>query len=418
MTGISSGTAVATSTASSSIALLKENNETLQGYALTQLLAVVDSHWHQIAESLVLLEAMAEESVHKKLAAAVASRVFFYLREPDQALKLALVAGDEYVPTTATANNNNHHPYVDCLVAAAMDAYVQARRTNDDPLAEELRPMVRRLVDASCQMRRFHPALGLALEARDMEQVASVLKASGPSHELLLYALDISVKQLDTTQRVQVLQLLADGWQQQLQAGHVAAAYHVVQVYHWMKRPDAVASVLERLVSTDEGYLWALQICLDLVDTGNQPFVKQVSNALLSTAAHSTQLDQINRILVGGWYSELALSFLHKESKADRWIMENLKKALDERSSGSRSSLLHHAAVMTHSYLYAGTTNDSFLRDYLEWMKKASNWYVTCGQLFCCSFAALLLNKILLCNIQGQVLSNSIAWSYPFDARS
>jgi 26S proteasome regulatory subunit N2 len=54
--------------------------------------------------------------------------------------------------------------------------------------------------------------------------------------------------------------------------------------------------------------------------------------------------------------------------------MENLKKALEERGSGGRSSVLHNAAVITHSYLYAGTTNDSFLRDYLDWMKKASNW--------------------------------------------
>merc|ERR1719390_119063 len=55
--------------------------------------------------------------------------------------------------------------------------------------------------------------------------------------------------------------------------------------------------------------------------------------------------------------------------------MEQLKKTLEERSSGSsRSSVLHNAAVMAHSYLFAGTTNDSFLRDYLDWMKKASNW--------------------------------------------
>ena len=73
--------------------------------------------------------------------------------------------------------------------------------------------------------------------------------------------------------------------------------------------------------------------------------------------------------------------------------MENLKKSLEERGSGGRSSLLHNAAVMTHSYLYAGTTNDSFLRDYLDWMKKASNWYVIHIHIY----AQILYHRSLVC---------------------
>ena len=53
--------------------------------------------------------------------------------------------------------------------------------------------------------------------------------------------------------------------------------------------------------------------------------------------------------------------------------MTNLKKALEERGM-SRNSVLHNCAVTAHGYLTAGTTNDSFLRDNLDWMKKASNW--------------------------------------------
>lgn len=40
----------------------------------------------------------------------------------------------------------------------------------------------------------------------------------------------------------------------------------------------------------------------------------------------------------------------------------------------SRNSVLHNCAVTAHGYLNAGTTNDDFLRDNLDWMKKASNW--------------------------------------------
>jgi len=96
-----------------------------------------------------------------------------------------------------------------------------------------------------------------------------------------------------------------------------------------------------------------------------------------STATKSDEVwaryNNAKRILSGGLASELALSFLHKFSDSDVLIMQTLKKSLEERGAG-RNSLLHNCAVMAHSYLNAGTTNDAFLRDNLEWMKKASNW--------------------------------------------
>ena len=71
-----------------------------------------------------------------------------------------------------------------------------------------------------------------------------------------------------------------------------------------------------------------------------------------------------------------SLSFLHKYADSDRLIMDHLKKILEERGGG-RNSVYHNCAIVTHSYLNAGTTNDSFLRDNLDWMmKKASNWFV------------------------------------------
>ena len=127
---------------------------------------------------------------------------------------------------------------------------------------------------------------------------------------------------------------------------------------------------------SDDDALLGFQLCFDLVDTGDQAFVTRVAAELKPKASetNSNVWTQVDRVMTGGFSSELALSFLHKQSKADRLIMENLKKSLEERGSGGRSSVLHNAAVMTHSYLHAGTTNDTFLRDYLDWMKKASNW--------------------------------------------
>ena len=83
-----------------------------------------------------------------------------------------------------------------------------------------------------------------------------------------------------------------------------------------------------------------------------------------------------------------SLSFLHKYADSDRLIMDHLKKILEERGGG-RNSVYHNCAIVTHSYLNAGTTNDSFLRDNLDWMKKASNWFV-----FFFSFSSFYIYKL------------------------
>ena len=43
-------------------------------------------------------------------------------------------------------------------------------------------------------------------------------------------------------------------------------------------------------------------------------------------------------------------------------------------SSSSRNSVLHNSTVVSHAFMNAGTTVDTFLRDNLEWMGRAANW--------------------------------------------
>jgi 26S proteasome regulatory subunit N2 len=361
---------------------------------LDKLLLCVDSLWHEVAESLPDLEAMAEDVSLplplRQTAAAVASRVFFHLEEPTQALRLALEAGEQHFDPM-----DNQSPYVERLVAAALDAYITTRKKQLDEeeedfkvqevglSADQLKGMVHRLLEASCQVGKYDHALGIALEAREMEKVRDILHASGPSTELLKYALQAAVTVVGSKAfRQETLTVVAECLALQLDT-RKDAAYDLIIVHQLLGQPAPVAGVLVRLLKgTDDEALLGLQLCFDLMDSGDQAFVNAVAKEVKAAGGEQNEYPdrwaQAERVLVGGFSSELALSFLHKQSKADRLIMENLKKALEERSSGSRSSVLHSSAVVTHSYLYAGTTNDSFLRDYLDWMKKASNWYELC----------------------------------------
>ena len=385
------GASAPVATASGFIALLQEPDEALKKHALKKLLGCVDTLWHEVAESLPDLETIAEDLdlplEMRQTAAAVASRVFFHLEEPSQALRLALEAGEKHFDLQTKS------PYVERLITAALDAYVQERRKLVDDAAkddeaeelgipiEQLQGMVYRLLEASCAQGKFEHALGIALEAQETSKLRDILISSGPDAALLKYALQSSV-QIVTSKafRQEALKVIAECLDKILKGQESnAAAVDLIVVYQLLANPESAAEVLtDILKGSEEDALLGFQLCFDLVDSGDQAFVTRVANVLKTKVPEGDAMKerwaQVERVMTGGFSSELALSFLHKQSNADRLIMETVKKSLEERGSGGRSSVLHNAAVMTHSYLHAGTTNDAFLRDYLDWMKKASNW--------------------------------------------
>ena len=391
MTGITGGGSTtknaAVATASGWIALLQEPDVALRSHALNKLLDCVDTLWHEVAESLPDLETIAEDLdlplTMRQTAAAVASRVFFHLEEPSQALRLALEAGETHFDL------NNKTPYVDRLVTAALDAYIQERRrlvmeeeksqAQDEigiPM-DQLQGMVHRLLETCCADGKYDHALGIALEAQETSKLRDILMASGPDHALLRYALQSLISVVSSKAfRQEALAVIGECLSKQFEQ-RKSTSVDLIIVYQLLGQSESVAAALSVLLSgSEEDALLGYQLCFDLVDTGDQAFVSRVAEAVKSKSSeeHATRWEQALKVMTGGFSSELALSFLHKQSHADRLIMDNLKKSLEERGSGGRSSLLHNSAVMSHCYLHAGTTNDSFLRDHLDWMKKASNW--------------------------------------------
>lgn len=391
--GCSPTTSTSIATASGWLALLQEPDVSLRNHALLKLLACVDTLWHEVAESLPNLEAIAEDvelsTEMRQTAAAVASRVFFHLQEPTQALRLALEAGHGHFDVS------KHTPYEERLVSAALDAYIHTKRRLEEEEEEhvemeqtseglslaQLEGLVHRLMETACAEKNYQHALGIALEARDTKKVRDIVAAAKGNVTILRYALD-AVQTVVTSKafRQETLAVIAQALVEQV-ATRKSAAVDLVLVYQLLGQPASVANVLVPLLKgSEEDCLLGYQLCFDLVDSGDQAFVSSVADALVTSFADAAnddikaRCDSSLKVLTGGFSSELALSFLHKHSHADRFIMENLKKIMEERGGGGRNSILHNAAVVTHGYLYAGTTNDSFLRDYLDWMKKASNW--------------------------------------------
>ena len=74
-------------------------------------------------------------------------------------------------------------------------------------------------------------------------------------------------------------------------------------------------------------------------------------------------------ILRGTKTIELNLEFLYRNNRTDKQVLNKIKDSLE-----ARNSIFHTAVSLANAFMHAGTTNDRFFRDNLEWLGKAVNW--------------------------------------------
>lgn len=382
--------------------MLTEPSSALRKAALTRLFAIVDTQWHEVAQALPDLEALSEnedEDIQvRHLAAKVASRVFFYLEEPEQALRLALDSGEGvFGDTTGTQNP----AYIDCLIGAAVEAYVSKMKSFSDENAAEdkendsalpldkLKAVVQFMFNRCYAEQKYEHAIGIALEACEADKFREIISKCAAKanmnklYKVLQYSFHAATALVTSKVfRFQIVQIIAEQLETMTNNVDISSGkkksceFMLANAYQVLRLTKPVAAILSKLLNgSEDDALLGLQLCFDMVESGDQSFVNDVAVSLKDNgvAETSENYGKALNILIGGFASELAISFLHKNSDSDPLIMSNLKQALEQRGSG-RNSMLHNCSVLTHSYLNAGTTNDEFLRDNLDWMRKASNW--------------------------------------------
>lgn len=68
-------------------------------------------------------------------------------------------------------------------------------------------------------------------------------------------------------------------------------------------------------------------------------------------------------------WAAAAAQFLYWHNAADLTLLKNIKQAFDPRVS-----VCHTATVIANAFMLSGTTVDTFLRDNLDWLARATNW--------------------------------------------
>uniref|UniRef100_A0A061QUJ8 26S proteasome non-ATPase regulatory subunit 1 homolog n=1 Tax=Tetraselmis sp. GSL018 TaxID=582737 RepID=A0A061QUJ8_9CHLO len=405
------------SSASGLLALLEEDDDALRVHALKQLNEVVHEHWFQISSSISAVEGLFEdeEFSHRQLAALLASKVFYHLGELDDALTYALGADLLF-------DINEKSEYVQTLLARAIDQYVELRVKSGEgeegaAIDPRLEAIVERMMERCIADHQFEQAVGVAIECRRLDKLEEAVTRCPEMEEIVTYSLNICKNHIMNLEfRQQVLRL-------------------IIKLYESVENPDwinicmclmmlddhkEVAKILRKLLEgSEDDALLAYQVCFDLFENEMQSFsmkvrlemeahVRSISAAAApeapaaeesaaaaadgaqdmeaeaagqaaearpppqdtpEVAQYKERFERLRSIITGKTPINLYLEFLYSHNHSDLQILKNIKAAIEPRNS-----VCHSTTIVANALMHCGTTIDTFLRENLEWLSRATNW--------------------------------------------
>jgi 26S proteasome regulatory subunit N2 len=105
------------------------------------------------------------------------------------------------------------------------------------------------------------------------------------------------------------------------------------------------------------------------VDTSNVSTVVSRSKDTSLSEKQVKAFNSVRHILRGTKTIELNLEFLYRNNHTDKTVLNKIKDSLE-----ARNSIFHTGVTFANAFMNAGTTNDTFFRENLDWLGKAVNW--------------------------------------------
>jgi len=172
--------------------------------------------------------------------------------------------------------------------------------------------------------------------------------------------------------------------------------------------PESTGALLEKLLTNEDNYLKGYQIAFDLVDKELQTFTTEVINYVEKSETlkkdHPDRLEKLLSILRGQTKERLSLQFLKKNNHSDMLMIGKLKESIP-----AKNSMLHSAMIWMNGMMNAYTTNDSFIKDNMNWVAQATNWNrfqatATLGMIHMCNKSQA--NEVLEPYLRGGNMGN------------
>ncbi|KAJ7092624.1 D-isomer specific 2-hydroxyacid dehydrogenase [Mycena epipterygia] len=361
------------SSAAGVLALLSEPDHLFKQHALDALNPLVPQFWAEISEHIALIESLHEnEDLPKQArdsAALLASKVYYFLAEYDEALSFALGAGPAF---EAESRAYGSEEYVETVLSKAIDRYIQVRSEEQTSKSDKVDPRLQTVIEnifARCiDEREYKQAIGIALESHRLDVIARIYSQT-KDISLLSYAME---GVLDTgfslSYRDQVLSFLFPLFPQPVAGDSSPHVHSLTRLLVTLSSPSLTVPFITSLVPKEK--LLAYQFAFDLVEGGSQDFLESVRTDLPEGDADTKEIyDKLRSILTGQESVKLYLEFLKRNNQVDLLILRNTKDVLEPRSS-----IYHTALTLQNAFMHSGTTSDIFLHENLDWLGLASNW--------------------------------------------
>lgn len=430
--------AIAVSSASGLLAMLSEHHPLLKLYALTNLNRLVDNFWPEISTSVPTIESLYEDEEfdQRQLAALVVSKVFYYLGELNDSLSYALgaegmfnVAEDSDYVHTLLAKAIDEYAALRAKAAESNEEAVQ--------MEPRLESIVERMLDKCILDGKFQQALGIALECRRLDKLEEAIMKSDNVSGMLSYCISVSQTFVSRREyRCEVLRLLVKIYEKSPSPDYISICQCLMFLNEPGSVASILEKLLQSENKDDA--LMAFQVAFDLFENEYQPFLLNVRDCLpepksqssnnptpgqsssaaqaesigpvsengstaspptsvameisedvqmadasvretiklgkmdevdLKEATYMERLAKIKAILSGEKSIQITLQFLYSHNRSDLLILKTIKQSVE-----MRNSVCHSATIYANALMHAGTTVDTFLRENLEWLSRATNW--------------------------------------------
>lgn len=317
----------------------------------------------------------------------------------------------------ASTNTNLETPATSSL-KASKNGILPIPALSERQTQAALQSVIDTLFENCLREGRYRQVVGIAVEARNLDVLRMVIKrasddenkaagkqvegAVGAVEELMEYVLDICMGVVqERGLRTDILKLILDILNEIPTPDYFSIAKCVV----YLNQDEEATSMLRQLVAKNDPHARAIayQIAFDLYDNGTQEFLGKIIKSLPDSSPEEkeqpepTESDQllgelndragppdvttenkkeesevfenIKNILDGTRTIKLNLEFLYRNNHTDLSILNKVRDSLE-----GRNSIFHSAVTFCNAFMNAGTTNDKFFRDNLEWLGKAVNW--------------------------------------------
>lgn len=349
------------------LALLKESDDSVRSYALESINGIVDQEWPEVSNDLPDIEALYDDLSfsNRKIAALVASKVYYNLGEYESAVKYALAAEDHF-------NIDEKTQYVETIVSKSIEMYIKLSTKKYETKIEQdingkLTLIFERMLEKCVTTGEYKLALGIALEGFRLDIVESILK--GRLHEdteantlkLLNYVLTASSTTISNSLfRIDILKSLFEIILSMTSVDYFTLSKVVVN----LNDPEYAVRLFEKLQTENNDGL-SYQIAFDLVSSASQglltDLIKQLTEKKFPT--------QLLTILSGVPTCDMQTTFLLNNKNIDIGLLNKTKSSLD-----GKISLFHTAVSVSNGFMHAGTADNSFIKNNLPWLGKAQNW--------------------------------------------